>query len=280
MEFSADLMQRLFDSLPDVVFFVKDADGRYTHANLTLVRRLGLKRRDEIIGCTVNALFSPPFGAAFAEQDQRVLAGDRVEHHLEVHLFPNRAPGWCLTCKEPVLARGSVCGLIGISRDLRRLHRSEPTYDRLQAVLAHLRLHYGERVRVQTLADLAGVSVTQLERHVRRVFHLTPQQLLARYRIDAAMRLLGSTSSIADIGQQCGFTDQSAFTRQFRSMVGTTPRDYRALLASLKTMRSDTGAQDSKVAAQRATRDVRGIPTAVQRLVACGRSRDAMNKSA
>jgi len=249
MEFSANLMQHLFDALPDVVFFVKDADGRYTHANLTLVRRLGLKRRDEIIGCTVSTLFAAPLGAAFAEQDRRVLAGDRVEHHLEVHLFPNRAPGWCLTCKEPVLAGGGVRGLVGISRDLRRLHRSDPTYDRLQTVLAHLKSHYGERVRVQTLADLAGVSVTQLERHVRRVFHLTPQQLLAKFRIEAAMRLLCGKSSIADIGHQCGFTDQSAFTRQFRATVGTTPRNYRGLLASLKVPRPSGDEQGPLIAA-------------------------------
>lgn len=43
-------MQTLFDALPDVVFFIKDGEGRYTHCNLTLVRRLGRKLRSEIIG--------------------------------------------------------------------------------------------------------------------------------------------------------------------------------------------------------------------------------------
>lgn len=38
-------MQTLFDALPDVVFFIKDSEGRYTHCNLTLVRRLGRKLR-------------------------------------------------------------------------------------------------------------------------------------------------------------------------------------------------------------------------------------------
>ncbi|MES2311749.1 MAG: PAS domain-containing protein, partial [Pseudomonadota bacterium] len=57
VKISADELQVLFDALPDVVFFVKDHAGRYTHANLTLVRRLGLKRREEVIGHSVTELF-------------------------------------------------------------------------------------------------------------------------------------------------------------------------------------------------------------------------------
>ena len=45
------------------------------------------------------------------------------------------------------------------------------------------------------------------------------------------MRLLmdEATTSIASIGQACGFGDQSAFARQFKATVGITPRQYRGL---------------------------------------------------
>ena len=39
IEISANELERLFDALPDVVFFVKDGAGRYTHANVTLIDR-------------------------------------------------------------------------------------------------------------------------------------------------------------------------------------------------------------------------------------------------
>ena len=43
MPFDIDIpsqeLQALYDALPDVVFFIKDAQGRYTHCNLTLMRR-------------------------------------------------------------------------------------------------------------------------------------------------------------------------------------------------------------------------------------------------
>ena len=53
----AQELEVLFDALASLVLFVKDQHGRYTHANLTLVRRLGLKRRSELIGRTANELF-------------------------------------------------------------------------------------------------------------------------------------------------------------------------------------------------------------------------------
>ncbi|WP_448097303.1 helix-turn-helix domain-containing protein [Luteibacter yeojuensis] len=232
MKISADELEPLFDALPDVVFFVKDTQGRYTHANLTLVRRLGLKHRSDIIGKDVTELFPTTMGGSYAAQDRRVLAGELIENQLEVHIFNNRAPGWCLTCKRPLVSRGEVRGVIGISRDLGQPDGRHPTYDRLRRVLAHMQEHYADNVRVHTLATLAGLSVAQLERHFRRVFQLTPQQVLTKVRIESAMRLLGGEDSIAAIGMACGFVDQSAFARQFKATVGMTPSAYRTMVTA------------------------------------------------
>jgi len=226
---AAEELESLFDVLPDVVFFVKDAAGRYTHANLTLVRRLGLKRRAQVIGHSATELFPAHMGGSYAAQDRRVLGGETIEDQLEVHIFPNRAPGWCLTRKHPLRVRGKVRGVIGISRDLGQPDGRHPTYDRLRRVVDHLQQHYAENVRMSKLAELAGVSLAQLERHFRNVFQITPQQALTRLRIEAAMRLLNGEDSIAAIGLACGFADQSAFARQFKATVGMTPRAYRKL---------------------------------------------------
>ena len=59
------------------------------------------------------------------------------------------------------------------------------------------------------------------------MFQLTPQQWLTKLRIEEAMRRLHGEEHIAGIGLACGFTDQSAFARQFKATVGMTPRDYR-----------------------------------------------------
>lgn len=229
VKLAAEDMQALFDALPDVVFFVKDRAGRYTHANLTLVRRLRLKRREDVLGRRAADVFPSALGATYAAQDGRVLAGEAITNQLEVHLLPSRAAGWCLTCKYPYRQRGEVAGVVGISRDLHHPDGRHPTYPRLAHAMEHLQAHYAEGVRVAELAKLAELSVAQLERHFRRVFQLTPQQALTKLRIEAAMRLLRGDGSVADIGLACGFTDQSAFARQFKATVGMTPREFRNL---------------------------------------------------
>jgi AraC-like DNA-binding protein len=225
-------LEALFDALPDVVFFVKDREGRYTHANLTLVGRLGLKKRSDVVGQRVTDLFPAGLGGPYAAQDRRVLNGELIESHLEVHIFPSRRQGWCLTCKRPLHLRDEITGVVGISRDLGQPDGRHPTYDRLRRAITYLQQHYAGNVRMQTLASLADLSIAQLERHFRRVFLLTPHQVLNKLRIDAAMRHLQTDNSIAAIGAACGFADQSAFARRFKATVGMTPRNYRALAAS------------------------------------------------
>lgn len=225
----ADELQALLDAVPDIVFFVKDQNGRYTHANLTLVRRLGMAKRADVVGRSVDEVFPPKLGSRYAAQDRRVLAGQRIHDQLEMHIFPNRVAGWCLTSKRPLVRDDRIVGLIGISRDLAQPDGRHPGYDRLRNVLDHLESHFDEPVRMQALADLAGLSLSQLERQFRRVFQLSPQQWLTRLRIEAAMQRLRGPDTIAAIGHACGFTDQSAFARQFKATVGITPRNYRKL---------------------------------------------------
>lgn len=227
-------MQKLFDALPDVVFFIKDREGRYTHCNLTLVRRLGRQRRAEVIGRSPADVFPLPLGGNYMAQDSRVLGGELIDNQLEVHLYPNRLPGWCLTFKRPLVEAGEVVGVVGVSRDLGQPDGKHSAIKRLNKVVEYMQSHYDENIRVRDLAAFAGLSLAQLERHFRRVFQFTPQQQLTKIRIDAAMRLLhDDDGSIASIGVQCGFSDQSAFARQFKATVGITPREYRALRGKL-----------------------------------------------
>lgn len=231
-EVAIDDLVPLFDALADVVFFAKDTTGRYTHVNLTLVRRLGLESRADLIGKSATELFPASLGKSYAAQDQRVLRGETIEHQLEVHIFNNRAAGWCITFKRPLRSPRGIDGVIGISRDLGQPDGQHPAYDRVRQVLQHIQTHYGEQLRVSGLAGMAGMSVAQLERYFHRVFQLTPQQMLTKVRIDTAIGLLQGDATVATVGQACGFEDQSAFARQFKATTGMTPRDYRKLAAA------------------------------------------------
>ncbi|KRG42490.1 AraC family transcriptional regulator [Stenotrophomonas pictorum JCM 9942] len=224
-------IEALFDAIPSVLFFAKDTQGRYTHVNMTMMQRLGMKSRSEVIGKRADEVYPAGMSEAYVEQDARVLGGEVIENVMELQLLANRQPGWCLTCKRPIIEHGKVVGLIGISRDLGQRGGLESQYEPLRLALEYLSTHYAENVRMQTLLDITGFSLSKLERSFRKVFQMTPQQVLTRLRIQIALHLLHGKDSVASIGQACGFSDQSAFTRKFKAEVGMAPRQYRALIA-------------------------------------------------
>lgn len=225
----------LFDRLPDVVFFAKDAAGRYTHANRTLAARLGLSNREHLIGRQVEALFPRKLGDAYAAQDRRVLErGIGVIDQLEVHLLPGGGRGWCLTCKHPLrsAAGSQIIGLVGLSRDLPRLPESNLLPAAISAVVQRILRDYDQPLRIAQLAESAGISMDQLERRMRQLLGLGPRQLLVRTRIEAAIVALAGQDSVAAVALASGYSDQSAFSRQFKAVVGISPRAYRARVRS------------------------------------------------
>jgi AraC-like DNA-binding protein len=228
------LVEALFDALPDVVFFLKDADGRYVVVNRTLADRCAGGDKARLLGCRPVDLFPAPLAASYVKQDELVLrTGRAVEGALELHLYPGGVTGWCLTTKLPLRDRaGRINGIAGISRDLNAPGEKANGYPELASVLEHMRLHFDESLRIEELAAMAGFSVYQFEQRVRRLFQMSPLQLLHKLRLDEATRLLRETAiSIGEIAIRTGWCDQSAFTRHFNRYAGIAPGRYRTMAA-------------------------------------------------
>ncbi len=225
--------EHLFDALPDVVFFVKDQAGRYLLVNRTMVERCGYRRKEELVGKGVAELFAPRFAQHYAQQDTAVLEeGRSIYDQLELHIYPNHAPGWCMTNKFPLRnAAGEVIGLAGISRDLHAPEASSPAYQKISKLVNYINQHFFEDVRVPHLAKMAQMSVSQIERYFLKVYQISPRQMLQQKRLDAACCMLAGKQSITEIAAACGYQDHSAFARQFKATVGMTPSQYRQLLA-------------------------------------------------
>src|SRR2546427_1282523 len=75
------LFEQLFDSLPDVLFYIKDRQGQYLWVNDTLVRRSGLGGRKDVIGRTADQLF-PVSGPSTMAQDLEVVRTQRPIREL------------------------------------------------------------------------------------------------------------------------------------------------------------------------------------------------------
>lgn len=170
------LIAPLLNAIPNVVFFIKDREARYLLANLTLARRCGFKTVSSLLGKTSADVFPSTLGQGYTEQDLRVLReGVTLRDQLEMHLYNGRERGWCLTQKLALRdVRGQVIGMAGISHDLQEAHARHPAWQRLAIVDDHIRRHYHRPIAMEELTALSGMSIAQIERYCKRIFHHTP----------------------------------------------------------------------------------------------------------
>lgn len=223
-------LQELFDQVPDVAFFVKDAGGKYVAVNQSLVSRHGFRERVQVIGKRPSDICPGDFGGVPARQDADILrTGRPLIDHLELHWYEPQRPGWCLTTKLPLRnADGQIVGLIGVSRDVRAAIPASDIPPGVADALTAFEQSFDEPVTPASLARQAGLSPSRFARLIRRVFGVTPSQYIAKVRISAASRMLRETNrTVAQIAQACGFYDHSAFTRSFRRLTGLTPLQAR-----------------------------------------------------
>lgn len=226
------MIEQLFDHVPETVFFIKDRRGHYVAVNQTLVERCGLREKRQLLGRHVRTVFPLELAERFANQDETVLrTGRPIIDRLELHWYARRQSGWCLTTKLPWRdAAGQIAGLVGISRDLRAPGDRESIPKSLAATLEHLETQYVEQISPASLARHAGLSPVRFARLIKRIFRMSPHQLITQTRLAAAAHLLRETGkSVAEIAFECGFYDHSAFTRAFRAVTDLTPTQFRGL---------------------------------------------------
>ncbi|WP_299974868.1 AraC family transcriptional regulator [uncultured Pseudoteredinibacter sp.] len=224
--------EEMFDLIPNVVFFVKNSAGCYVSVNQTLVDRSGRKSKNELIGCSPSEILGSHLGKGYEEQDQKVLqSGQQLVDELELHVYQNREVGWCLTAKRPLVGKnGDIVGLVGVSRDLKLPDVTSEDFERISEVIEYAQERVANPPTLAEMAEIAGMSIYQLDRRMKKLYDLPTGQWLLKIRIDhASQLLLNSDRSIADIAMDCGYADQSAFTRQFRRTTGQTPSTFRKL---------------------------------------------------
>ena len=96
----------------------------------------------------------------------------------------------------------------------------------------------GIDIDLDTLARKAGLSRFQALRAFKRRYGLPPHAYQLCLRVSLARGLLVDGAPPADVAVQCGFVDQSHFTRHFKRIVGVTPTQYALARDSSKTRSS------------------------------------------
>jgi transcriptional regulator GlxA family with amidase domain len=85
-------------------------------------------------------------------------------------------------------------------------------------------------LRVEDLADRAGVRPRQLQRRFAEHVGVGPKWVIRRYRLyEAAERAARGTDVVwADLAAELGYSDQAHLTREFTAALGLPPERYAA----------------------------------------------------
>lgn len=217
----------VFDHLPDVLLWLKDAAGRYQWVNLPFVLNFGLHSRVDLLGRTDFDICSPALANQYRLDDERVLQGERIIARVELVGRFDHTARWCSTSKIPLRGQdGTIVGSVGITQPL----PGEPSVTEapLSKAIRYISEHYAESITHRQLAKACGLSVRTFERQFIATYHISPHDYIRQMRVRMSCNaLVFSRKSLAKVAADFGFSDQSHFTREFRRLQGETPLAYR-----------------------------------------------------
>lgn len=236
-EFMARLMPgqiatALFQALPDVIFWIKDKEGRFVYVNKAFCHDVAVMDAAEMIGLKDEDVFPKELAEVFQRGDEEVLAS-RTPMWDKSELVPNRLGQveWRSTSKIPLCdVAGEWIGTAGISRRMGRVDElSGPTRNHKMAIIvAAIYEHLGKRIGVSELADAASVSVSTLERRFKEYMNTTPRQFILQVKMSAACdRLINSGQQVKEVAASLGYEEHANFTRAFTKVMGMSPRSYQ-----------------------------------------------------
>ncbi len=228
--FAENFIESLFDSMPGVVYCVKDRDGRYQTVNQAFVERLDVDTKSDVVGKKADDFFPHDLASVYASQDAYVFSkGLPIQDQLERITHRDGSMGWFLASKFPIMDNHeNVVAVVGISQDLHTPSDSDLELSDLKVVVDYIKDHLDQPLRVEQLADRFGLSQVLMDRRMKRVFRLSTKKFIMKCRLEETVRRLISTDeSLSEIAIACGFSDQSAFSRQFRATTNQTPLSYR-----------------------------------------------------
>ncbi len=121
-----DLLRSLLDNIPDRIYF-KDVHSRFVRCSTSTARRLGLNNPKEAQGRT-DFDFHPRDLAEefFRDEQQIILTGQPLINKLERQVDVSGDEIWASVTKVPIRNQeGAITGLIGLSRDVTQLIKTE-----------------------------------------------------------------------------------------------------------------------------------------------------------
>jgi AraC-like DNA-binding protein len=124
---------------------------------------------------------------------------------------------------------------IANSGEYKKINSQDITYNlsdldmrRINRVYAYVIENYTTEVHLETAAHLANMTETAFCRYFKKITKKTFLDLVTEFRVKHACQLLGTTEKqVSEICFECGFGNISHFNKQFKTVTGHSPLNYR-----------------------------------------------------
>lgn len=101
-------------------------------------------------------------------------------------------------------------------------------WEAIQKSIDYIEAHLSEEIKIEILADIAGLSPFYFQRLFTRLVKKPVGEYTKLRRLaQSAIALKEKNTRIVDIAIDCGFSSHANFTRAFKETYGITPDDYR-----------------------------------------------------
>ena len=110
----------------------------------------------------------------------------------------------------------------------------EPQVKRIQAVVAHIERHSQDKLTLDSLARIAGMSPFHLQRRFKATLGVSPRQYVDACRLRAFKNELRSGENLLDSVWAAGFGSTSRVYERGGSKLGVTPSQYRSGAAAME----------------------------------------------
>ena len=101
-------------------------------------------------------------------------------------------------------------------------------YDVVRRAIGHIRGHWREQPEIDTIAEAAGVTPTELHHLFRRWAGLTPKAFLQALTLDGARQLLRDSASVLDATYEVGLSGPGRLHDLFVTHEAMSPGEWKA----------------------------------------------------
>ena len=101
-------------------------------------------------------------------------------------------------------------------------------YDVVRRAIGHIRGHWREQPEIETIADAAGVTPTELHHLFRRWAGITPKAFLQALTLDGARRLLRDSASVLDATYEVGLSGPGRLHDLFVTHEAMSPGEWKS----------------------------------------------------